>query len=69
MSEHRSNMAGNQENTDSDTGIFGVQEEGYNLNETPKFAVIPNPITTRIPEKNLCINTGQYPGATELNEN
>ena len=47
MSE-QTNITGSQENADSDTGFLGVQEEGYNLDEIPKFSVIPNPITTPI---------------------
>ena len=69
MSEHRKNITGSQENPDSDTGIFGLQEEGYNPDETPKFSVIPNPVTIPIQEKILCVNTGQYFSIAELNEN
>ena len=68
MSEQRNDIAGGQENADIDNGILGVQEEGHNPDETPKFAVIPNLITTPIPEKNLCVNTEQYSYAVELNE-
>ena len=68
MSELRNNIAGGQENADGDDRILGVQEEGYNPDETTKFAVIPTPITTPIPEKNLCVNTEQYSCAVELNE-
>ena len=65
MSEHRNNIAGGQENADSDTRILGVQEEGYNPDETPKFAVTPNLITTPIPEKNCKSNNYTYPRKAE----